>query len=88
MHERLNSYADFLDQPHVKEVGLFQWLGQAGLAAPVPVPALPGMTRQENGTLRGAAPVLGQHTRAILAGHGYNDGEIDALIKDGTVVAA
>ena len=88
MHERLNSYADFIDQPHVKEVGLFQWLGQAGLAAPVPVPVLPGMARQENGALRGAAPALGQHTRAILAGHGYNDDEIDALIKDGTVVAA
>src|SRR6185437_8522073 len=35
MHERLNSYADFLEQPHVKETGLIQWLGQAGLDAAV-----------------------------------------------------
>jgi crotonobetainyl-CoA:carnitine CoA-transferase CaiB-like acyl-CoA transferase len=25
MHERLNSYAEFLDQPHVRETGLIQW---------------------------------------------------------------
>ncbi len=31
MHERLNSYAEFLDQPHVRETGLIQWLTQAGL---------------------------------------------------------
>ena len=43
MHERLNSYLDFLEQPHVKETGLIQWLAQAGLDRPVPVPALPGM---------------------------------------------
>ena len=31
MHERLNSYADFLTQPRVKQSGLIQWLSQAGL---------------------------------------------------------
>ena len=39
MHERLNSYADFLEQPHVKKSGLIQWLAQAGVGRPVPVPA-------------------------------------------------
>ena len=53
MHERLNSYADFLDQPHVRETGLIQWLTQAGLNQPVPVPALPGMLPQLDGTPRG-----------------------------------
>ena len=62
MHERLNSYADFLEQPHVKESGLIQWLAQAGLDRPVPVPALPGMLPQIDGTPRGTAPVTGQHT--------------------------
>jgi crotonobetainyl-CoA:carnitine CoA-transferase CaiB-like acyl-CoA transferase len=88
MHERLNSYADFLEQPHVKETGLIQWLGQAGLDAAVPVPALPGMARQADGTPRGTAPVAGQHTRAVLAEHGYAAEEIDALLGAGAVAAA
>ena len=62
MHERLNSYAEFLDQPHVRETGLIQWLTQAGLNRPVPVPALPGMLHQLDGTPRATAPVTGQHT--------------------------
>ncbi len=32
-----------------------------------------------------AAPELGQHTREILAEHGYADAEIDALLADGVV---
>src|SRR5204863_1527852 len=80
MHERLNSYADFLEQPQVKETGLIQWLAQAGLNRPVPVPALPGMLPPADGTLRGTAPVTGQHSTAILAEHGYGPAEIDALL--------
>jgi crotonobetainyl-CoA:carnitine CoA-transferase CaiB-like acyl-CoA transferase len=85
MHERLNSYAEFLDQPQVRETGLIQWLSQAGFNRPVPVPALPGMLAQADGTPRGTAPGTGQHTAAILAEHGYNAGEIEALLAQGTV---
>ncbi|CAN5561329.1 CoA transferase [soil metagenome] len=88
MHEKLNSYADFLSQPHVKESGLIQWLAQAGLDRPVPVPALPGMLPQADGTPRGTAPVPGQHTRAILAEHGYGNAEIEALLAKGVVAAS
>jgi crotonobetainyl-CoA:carnitine CoA-transferase CaiB-like acyl-CoA transferase len=87
MHERLNSYADFMAQPHVKESGLIQWLGQAGLNAAVPVPALPGMSRQVDGTPRGTAPVPGQHTRALLDEHGYAAAEIATLLSQGVVAA-
>ncbi len=88
MHERLNSYAEFLDQPHVRETGLIQWLAQAGLAPPVPVPALPGMPPAPDGSPRGTAPVPGQHTEAILAEHGFTPPEIAALLAHGTVAAA
>jgi crotonobetainyl-CoA:carnitine CoA-transferase CaiB-like acyl-CoA transferase len=88
MHERLNSYTDFLAQPHVKESGLIQWLSQAGLNRSAPVPALPGMPPQLDGTPRGTAPVLGQHTAAILAEHGYSAAEIDSLIAKGIVALA
>jgi crotonobetainyl-CoA:carnitine CoA-transferase CaiB-like acyl-CoA transferase len=87
MHERLNSYADFLEQPHVKETGLIHWLEQAGMPQKVPVPALPGMLPPAPGTTRAEAPVPGQHSRTILEEHGYATAEIDALIANGTVAA-
>ena len=46
MHERLNSYAEFLDQPHVRETGLIQWLTQAGLNQAVPIPPCPACCRR------------------------------------------
>jgi crotonobetainyl-CoA:carnitine CoA-transferase CaiB-like acyl-CoA transferase len=88
MHERLNSYAEFLDQPHVRETGLIQWLTQAGLNRPVPVPTLPGMLHQLDGTARAMAPVTGQDTTSILAEHGFSAAEIEALLIKGTVAAA
>jgi crotonobetainyl-CoA:carnitine CoA-transferase CaiB-like acyl-CoA transferase len=88
MHERLNSYAEFLDQPQVRETGLIQWLGQAGLNRPVPVPALPGTPPSPDGSARATAPVTGQHTESILAEHGYSAPEIAALFADGVVAAA
>ncbi len=85
MHERLNSYAEFIDQPHVRETGLMQWLEQAGVPQPVPVPALPGTPPPAAGTLRAEAPLPGQHTQAILAEHGFSPHDIATLIADGTV---
>jgi len=85
MHERLNSYADFIDQPHVKETGLIHWLEQAGVPTKVPVPALPGMLPPTPGTARAEAPVPGQHSRAVLGEHGYTAGEIDTLIANGII---
>jgi len=88
MHERVNSYADFLDQPQVRETGLIQWLSQAGLNREIPVPALPGTPRQAVGTLRGTAPATGEHTATLLAEHGYSATEIKALLGQGVVAAA
>ena len=88
MNERLNSYAEFMDQPHVRESGLIQWLSQAGFNRPIPVPALPGMLPQADGTPRGTAPVTGQHTEEILAQHGFAEAEIRRLLSEGVVAAA
>ena len=87
LHERLNSYSEFIDQQHVKDTGLFQWLRQAGLEVPVPIPALPGLPSQDD-SLCAEAPVPGQHTRAVLAEHGYGQTEIETLIGEGTISAA
>ena len=50
------------------------------LGTPVKFSATPG------GVTRGA-PLLGEHTREVLAEYGYGDEEIDALICDGVVIA-
>ena len=50
------------------------------LGAPVKFSATPG------GITRGA-PLLGEHTREVLAEYGYGDDEIEALIGDGAVIA-
>lgn len=88
MHERLNNYAEFLAQPQVRETGLINWLEQAGVPQPVPVPTLPGMLPPAPGTPRAEAPVPGQHTEAILAEHGFASAEIAALLARGTVASA
>jgi crotonobetainyl-CoA:carnitine CoA-transferase CaiB-like acyl-CoA transferase len=88
MHERLNSYADFMNQPQVRETGLIQWLQQAGVTERVPVPTLPGTPPQPDGTPRAMAPVTGQHSTAILAEHGYTPAEVSALLAEGTVAQA
>jgi len=88
MHQRVNSYADLLDEPQVRETGLIQWLAQAGLTQEIPVPALPGMPRQAVGTLRGTAPATGEHTASILATHGFGPAEINKLMTQGVVAPA
>jgi crotonobetainyl-CoA:carnitine CoA-transferase CaiB-like acyl-CoA transferase len=85
MHERLNSYAEFLEQPQVRETKLIQWLAQAGVPPPVPVPFLPGTERLADGAARAVAPVCGQHTEAILGEHGFSHREIADLAASGAI---
>lgn len=88
LHERVNSYAEFLQEPQVAATGAIAWLAQPGVAQAVPVPNLPGSAPAESGAPRSTAPACGQHTREVLREHGYDDGEIDALLARGVVEGA
>ncbi len=46
---------------------------------------LPVKFSETPGGVRGAAPTLGQHTREVLAEHGLDETEIDALFRSGSV---
>ncbi|MCH8996758.1 MAG: CoA transferase, partial [Proteobacteria bacterium] len=55
---------------------------------PVKTIGLPLKFSETPGAVATGAPIYGEHTRAVLAEHGYDEAEIEALIADGAVVAA
>jgi crotonobetainyl-CoA:carnitine CoA-transferase CaiB-like acyl-CoA transferase len=44
MHERLNTFREFLRQPQADAIGLVSWLEPGGTPEPVPVPNIAGIT--------------------------------------------
>jgi crotonobetainyl-CoA:carnitine CoA-transferase CaiB-like acyl-CoA transferase len=55
---------------------------------PVKTIGLPVKFSQTPGKVRSGAPVYGEHTREVLRQHGFDDKEIDALVKEKAVFAA
>lgn len=79
MNGKVNTYTEFLKEPQVAATGIISWLNQPGVPEPVPMPNIPGLPPFQNGTKRAHAPRLGEHTREVLAEHGYSSDEIEAL---------
>jgi crotonobetainyl-CoA:carnitine CoA-transferase CaiB-like acyl-CoA transferase len=79
MNGRVNSYEEFLQEEQVAATGIISWLAQPGVPELVPMPNIPGLPAFVSGTKRAHAPVLGEHTRDVLAEHGYTAAEIEAL---------
>ena len=86
MHESLNSYQEFLKQPHVAESVAVAWTHHPHVPEPLPLPNLIGLPPFEDGTPRTVSPSKGEHGVAILAEHGYAPGEIAALRESGVLV--
>ena len=86
MHEALNSYQSFLNQPHVAESGAVAWTHHPHVPQTMPLPNIIGMPPFVDGTPRTVAPSKGEHGVAILGEHGYARAEIDALIQAGILV--
>ncbi len=66
MHQRVNTYLEFLEDPHVKATGAVTWIEQPGVGR-LPVPAVPGLPLLRGGTPLAVAPSLDQHRKEILA---------------------
>jgi crotonobetainyl-CoA:carnitine CoA-transferase CaiB-like acyl-CoA transferase len=81
MNGRVNSYEEFLKEEQVAASGIMSWLEQPGVPELVPMPNIPGLPAFESGTRRAHAPALGEHTRDVLAEHGYSAAEIAALFE-------
>jgi crotonobetainyl-CoA:carnitine CoA-transferase CaiB-like acyl-CoA transferase len=88
MHERLNTFREFVAQPQAEATNLFSWLQLAGISEPVPIPNVAGIAPFAESTPRAVTPVPGQHTREILADHGFRPEEIAALMERGVATVA
>lgn len=85
MHERLNSFREFLEHPQAKAIGLIGWLKPEGPPAPIPVANIAGIAPFAADLPRAVAPLRGQHTADILGEHGFEVGDIASLIERGIV---
>ncbi len=81
MNGRVNSYEEFLREEQVLATGIMSWLAQPGVPELVPMPNIPGLPTFESGTKRAHAPALGEHSRDVLAEHGYSAAEIAAMFE-------
>ena len=87
MNGKVNTYREFLQEEQVTASGIMAWLDQPGVPEPVPMPNIPGLPPFESGTKRAHAPRLGEHTREVLAQHGYSPAEIAGLLERKVVSA-
>ncbi len=85
MHERLNTYADFLAHEHTRASGIISWLSQPGVPQKVPLTNIPGAPPLVDGTPRAHAPILGEHTEQVLRQHGYSEQQIIELNAKGAI---
>lgn len=68
-----------LDDPHVKAMGFFQPVDYPGLPSPAPIARGALGLSDTPGSIRERAPVLGEHTDAILTELGYAAADIADL---------
>ncbi len=79
MHERLNSYAEFLAHPHTAACSALAWVQHPIVPQPLPLPNLIGAPPFVSGEARALAPSLGEHSAVVLREHGYAAAEIADL---------
>ena len=74
-----------LDDVHVRASGILREIAFPGAPLPAPVADTPVRLSETPGAIRGRAPLLGEHTEAILAEIGYSKADVARLRKTGVV---
>jgi crotonobetainyl-CoA:carnitine CoA-transferase CaiB-like acyl-CoA transferase len=78
----VHDYGDYMGDTHVQSVDAVTWLDHADIGR-IPMPNIPGIA-PASGAL-GHAPLIGEHSREVLLGLGFDDGAIDAMGTNGAV---
>jgi crotonobetainyl-CoA:carnitine CoA-transferase CaiB-like acyl-CoA transferase len=79
--------AEIFDDPHFTVREMLPQVEHPGSATPVCVPGIPVKLSDTPGQVRHRAPLLGEHSRSILAEVGLDATRIQALIDSGVVSA-
>ena len=79
---RVNTIGDWLQDEHAA-VNAWAPRTEAPGAGLIPALAVPGVVPPAPGDPRAHWPGLGEHTRALLAAHGYTQAQIDAMLAAG-----
>jgi crotonobetainyl-CoA:carnitine CoA-transferase CaiB-like acyl-CoA transferase len=75
----LLSPQDALDDPHVQAMGFMKPMDFPGTAGPAPIIETPFRMSETPGSIRTRAPLLGEHTDAVLSTLGYDAAQIAEL---------
>ena len=81
----VNTPQEALDDPHIAAMGYLQPMEFPGLPGPVPMMEMPVRLSATPGTLHQRAPLLGEHTDAILTDLGYSTDEIEGFRAEGVI---
>jgi crotonobetainyl-CoA:carnitine CoA-transferase CaiB-like acyl-CoA transferase len=76
-----------LDDAHVRSSEILREIAFPGAPRPAPVADTPIRLSETPGAIRGRAPLLGEHTEAILAEIGYSKVDVARLREAGVVAA-
>jgi len=74
-----------VDDPHVRAAQILRDVDFPGLPVPAPISDTPVRFSASDAGIRTRAPLLGEHTDAILRALGYGDAELAALRGDGVI---
>jgi crotonobetainyl-CoA:carnitine CoA-transferase CaiB-like acyl-CoA transferase len=75
-----NSLDDLFDDEYLQETGFFQ-KAEHPVEGKVVLPAIPAWFSKSPPNVRRLWPTLGEHTREILAEAGYDEAEIDDIVR-------
>ena len=86
LHERVNTYTDFLTHPQTTESGAVTWVDYPDTGT-IPLAKPPGFVLH-NPANPPRAPKLGEHTIEILREHGYDEAQIETFLRQEIVGVA
>ncbi|MGE4239717.1 CaiB/BaiF CoA transferase family protein [Ramlibacter sp.] len=81
----INGLADVFDDPQVRHCGLVEEIEHPVVGALKQVATPIRMEALQDGCVRTPPPLLGQHTREVLAEFGFAEGDLDQLAAEGVI---